>query len=317
MSDVYQDESNKSSGSSSKSSIQTPKVSNFIDLNSTNMKKFLRSQKFLKEDEKLVNTKFNRLQFRNPYNAISGTREYVFFTKFDLHITNPGTETKTLNSELGNDPYWLDANLRYKDIIKQLQLSSTSDTMPFMPILTNSIDSTLDLPAITADVTETPQTIYGTSLQYRGSSRRSDEGFDFSLEFRDNPWLSVYQLFKMYDEYEREKTLGRVTPPKYDNTNSKSLNRYTVDRILHDQNAIYKFILEDDMETIIYYAYLCGCFPKSVPRDTFREIEDGLIKYSVDWHAQFVDDMKPIYLSNFNQICRSYINPNTNTMIPT
>jgi len=259
------------------------------------------------------------MQFANLHRAIGTTREYLFFVKPDLHIYTPGT--KKLNKELGNDAFWIELNDKYSKIICQLQKSAgnpdTSEITrtPFMPILTNTVVSSLDLPSINAETTDTPQTIYGTTIQYRQSSMRSDENFDFSLEFYDTPNLEVYHLFKAWDEYEKLKTLGVVSPPMYNSSKKDAMNRYIVDKILHDQIGIYKFIVGDDMETIIYYAYFCGCFPKSVPRDTFKEIESGLIRYSVDWHAQFVEDMNPLILADFNELARTYVNPKTDRMI--
>jgi hypothetical protein len=58
------------------------------------------------------------------------------------------------------------------------------------------------------------------------------------------------------------------------------------------------------METIIYYAYLTGCFPKSVPRATFGNLNPGNITYSIDWHAQFVEDSNPLILLHFNMLMR-------------
>jgi hypothetical protein len=292
-----------------------PKISKYFDGDSEDYKHFIRSQMIYKDDKRQWNYKFNRMQFPNPYNSVGNCREYLFFTKPDLHIRKPGLHS--LNPEIGNDPFWLEVDAKYVRIIRQLQMSVSEDTMPFMPILSNSVASSLDLPAISGETNDTPQTIYGTAIQYRQGSFKSDENFDFSLEFYDNPWLEVYHLFKMWDEYEKLKTIGVVSPPKYGTVKgAPSLNRYIVDKILHDQIGIYKFIVEDDMETIMHYSYMCGCFPKSVPRDTFKDVEAGMLKYSIDWHAQFVEDMNPTILADFNSLCRRYVNIKKDKLIP-
>lgn len=287
---------------------EVPKINNIMSTDSTEYKDFLRANMIIKDDANLWTSKFNRVQFPNPYNAVGTTREYLFFTKPDLHIFKPGTTV--LNPELSNDPFWIEMQTRYQRVIRQLQLSADNTTMPFMQLLSNAVASSLDLPSSNGETTETGQTVYGTTIQYRQGSFKSDENYDFSLEFTDNASLEVYHLFKMYNEYENLKALGVVTPPSYGKSISgKSLNRYTVDRILHDQIGIFKIIVEEDMETILHYSYLWGCFSKSVPRDTFREVEPGLIKYSIDWHAQFVDDMQPEILIDFNALCSQYLDP--------
>ena len=61
------------------------------------------------------------------------------------------------------------------------------------------------------------------------------------------------------------------------------------------------------MSTIIHYSKLTGCFPKSVPRDSMGQVRDGIISYSIDWHAQFVEDMNPIILQEFNSLAIKYL----------
>ena len=261
-------------------------------------------------------TRFKRfgMGVLDPFNAPSGSKEYLFFTKPDLHLVEPGTDT--LNPELSNQPYFHELLERYPDVIGQLQLhSSIGGKGPFMAVLTNSVKSTLELPEITSTVIETPQTIYGTGYNYRGWGYSSDEKLEFSLEFEDTKYLEIYNLIKAYEEYERLKHLGLVTPPNIDGAEEVtgknglkfSYNYYVRNKVLHDQFSIYKFIVEDDGETIMYYAKLWGVFFKNVPRDTFSELKvDGGITYAVNFEAAFVDDMNPTILSDFNQLVLPY-----------
>lgn len=278
------------------------------NLSTKNLDHLIRSRTVHYADRNMWNSKFNRMQFSNPYFAVGPTREYLFFTKPDLHIMNNKNKTK-LNTELANDPFWVEMKHRYRRIISDLQYSamrtdakhSAMDKHEFIPLLTNSVSSTLDLPGISADTVDTAANIHGTSIQYRKGSFKSDEGYDFSLEFVDSPYLDVYHFFKMWDYYESLKDFGQITPP-----GGRDMNKYRLNMILHDQIGIFKFIVAEDMETILYYAYLTGCFPKSVPRESFNNINPGLITYSVDWHAQFVDDMNPMIISHFNNIQKKY-----------
>lgn len=296
-------EDTEGSDTSTKKETPVPNINKYMDTDTTNYKDFIRSKMIIKEDSKKWSYRFNRMQFPDPYKGIGSTREYLFFTKPDLHLLKPGTTS--LNSELSNDPFWLEMKHKYLPIVRQLQQSADGTTLPFSPLLSNAAASSLDLPSQSAETSETGATIYGTTIQYREGSFKSDEGYDFSLEFYDSPALETYHYFKMYNEYENLKTLGLVTPPC--SANAK-LNKYIIGKILHDQMGIYKIIVGDDMETIIHYSYMWGCFPKSVPRDTFKDIESGVIKYSVDWHAQFVDDMQPEILIDFNELSNNYIN---------
>lgn len=262
-------------------------------------------------------TKYNRFGVLDPYNAVTTTREYLFFVKPDLHICTPGTGVLSLNPELENYPFFIDLWKRYPDIIEQLQFSiynpKTSKQNVFMTVLSNSVKNTLDLPGITASAIETGANIYGTSIDYRGDGYLNDEKHSFTLEFEDTRYLEIYMLLKAYEEYERLKKFGIVSPPNIgDATVSKSGYAYTDyhrRRELHDQFGIYKFVVDEDFETIIYWAYLCGVYFETVPRDAFSDMKvDGGLRYSVGMKAAFVDDMNPQILRNFNKLIRDNMN---------
>lgn len=253
--------------------------------------------------------RFNRFGFLDPYNTQSSCREYLFFVKPDLHIFN-NKDLSILNPELGggtreeNDAFpkksfgrmtiFSDAMRRYKPVLKQLQSSATPNR-PFVNLLSNMVSSSLDLPGITADTIETARNIYGSVTTYRLNSIKSDTDFDFTLEFKDTKYLDVYMFFKLYDEYERKKFNGEVTPPDTD---------YIFNRVLHDQMAIYKFIVGEDGESIIYWAKLTGVYPTSVPRDSFSNLEPGEIKFSVSFKCSFVEDMNPDIFADFNRVIK-------------
>lgn len=278
----------------------------------SDFKHLVRSRGIWNQDIHKWAYQYNRMQWANPDYGIGSTREYLFFTKPDLGILN--RSTGNLVKALGNDPFWTEMFNKYRDIIQMLQYSApkvknSSSWMAqsaryvkrkeFITLLTNAVSGALDLPSSSADTTETGSTIYGTNIQYRKGAWKSDEGYDFSLEFVDSPYLQVYHLFKMWEEYTKLKDIGAINPP-----GPRNCNPYRTNKVLHDQIGIFKFIVGEDMETIQYYAYLTGCFPKSVPRDSFNNVNAGQISYSIDWHAQFVEDMNPLILIHFNNIMR-------------
>ena len=260
---------------------------------------------------------YNLMQFQNPHTVQNGTREYIFFTKCDLNIMK---DANTLNPVLANNAFWLEMQRKYRDQISVLQKGNARrsgflvDEQPFIPMLTNMVRSRMDLPGISMDTMDTPKTIYGTSWEYAGSSFKSDEGIDFSLEMADTPELELYHIFKMYSMYENMKSIGMISPPGPDN-----LNPYRVNRILHDQFAMYKFVVSgDDMESILFYAKAYGVIFKNVPRDGFNNIDVGEITYSIDFHAQVIRDLDPIILYEFNKKAQEYFGgtPDPNNYIP-
>ena len=245
----------------------------------------------------------------NPYENITTAREILFFTKPDLNIQkttmfNDGDRVESdqygptgLHKTLENYSFFTELKSKMPGVLDCLQSSAPGNSNPFNNLLGNMVQSNLDIPATTADMIETPANVYGVSYKYRGSSEAGDDNHTFSLEFKDTKYLPVYHFFKAYDMYEIFKHHGLIRPKKY----------YISNKILHDQYSIYKFLLDEDMETIIYYAKYYGVKSVNLPRDVFNTTTfDNGISYSIDFDAAFVEDMNPQILSDFNQLAYSY-----------
>lgn len=277
----------------------TKKLDNSTIADSDLLKSAMHSANLFQRNEikTALHNKTFRFGLNDPFGSISSAREYLFFTKPDLHILNMndnGTlENEDLNPSLADIPFWVELwNTRKDTTIKSLQISaSISD--PFNHLLQNQVISNLDVPGLSSDMIDTPTNMYGVGYSYRGSSEASDDNPEFSLEFRDTRFLDTYMYFKTYEEYETLKHHGIISPSKY----------YTVNKILHDQFSIYKFIVDEDMETILYYGKMYGVTPKSLPRDVFSNPNfDNGLSYSVDFKAAFYEDMKPDIIADFNSL---------------
>lgn len=243
-------------------------------------------------------TKFNRYGNLNPTDTYSANREFLFFTKPDLYIyDNIDYSSLTLRQELQNIPKFVDWDKRHKDSLVQLQYSVNDKDgykNPFMYLLSNGVTSKMDIPAITAESKESTPNIYGTSIQYRSHSLKSDNGYDFTLSFTDTAYLEIYFLAKAYDEYLRMlKTGDSGLCPKKD---------HILNRILPELFSIYKFIISDDGETIMYYTKATGVYIADVPRSDFSDPPQDGFKFSLSFHAQFIEDNNPLILSDFNNI---------------
>ena len=265
------------------------------------------------------NAKFNKYsrfgRVLDPYGRLNGGREYLFFVKPDLHICIPYGKSQydtlytmggfqkskvisndglRLNPQLTSAPYFSGLLNTNPDVIKELQMSAVYNPDPFSHLLSFSVNSSLPLDSSSAQTMDNPATIYGTSYKYLQDSEPSDESYSFSLEFVDDRSLNTYQFFKAYSEYHIARKSGLVTPP--------SLDYYKYKR-LHNTMGIYKFIVDEDMETLIYWAYLWGVYPTSCPRDAFQDasFSDGLT-FSVSFDAAFIEDMTPTILYQFNTL---------------
>lgn len=251
---------------------------------------------FTRKDADWYN-KCNRYGWIDPLDNDRVTKEYLFFTKPDLDIFDKNS--KKLLSSIKNNPVINEVANRLPKALSQLQKSVNiaSDTYnPFMYIFSNAVASKLDLPGISSDSQESTSNIMGTSIQYRGHSLKSDNGYDFSLSFKDTAYLEIYSISKCYDEYMRMLKLGEIEHSSY------YKDTYIVNHIVPEYFSIYKFLVGSDGETILYYAKLTGCYFTDVPRSDFGDPSDEGFKYSLSFHAQFVEDMNPQILSEFQRI---------------
>lgn len=267
--------------------------------NSDLFKRLKRSQGlYASEDFKDWNY-FYRWKRMDPHHRLGTTQEYVFFTKPDLNIFPDPRNLANINEGLqgtiiegllnrGASP----ENNRYINILKNLQWS-TEPSNPFIKAFTNKIRSSIDLPGISANDQETAQNQFGTKIMYRKSTIATDDDQDFTTEFEDTKYLDIYLWLKCYDEYERRKFKGEVGPN----------DKYIKYRVLHDQMAVFKFIVGENGRDILFWSRRVGVYPKTVNRDAFSEVPaDGNLKITCNWHASFTQDMDVDILYHFNHI---------------
>ena len=95
-------------------------------------------------------TKFSRIPIMDPYNTTNVTKEYVFFTRPDLHIFN--ASSTNLWSTLSSYSFFVDAADRYAHVCQQLELSAGGiSKSPFMNLLSNTIRYGVDTPSLEAE----------------------------------------------------------------------------------------------------------------------------------------------------------------------
>ena len=245
----------------------------------------------------------------DPHNKLNDTREYLFFVKPDLHICYNEHATNiygkldksesfsanglTLNPQLQDNPYFVWLIAKRPEVAKQLQYS-LNKTDPFCNLLSFTVNNSLDLPSVDSSTLDTPNTIFGSNIEYLKDSETSDENRDFSLEFVDSKKLEVYHFFKAYSEYHKVRKSGLVTPPD---------PVYYQYKMLHNIMGVFKFLVDEDMETIRYYAYYWGVFPTNVPREAFSDPSfDNGLSFSINFKSAFIEDNDPRILLHFNDL---------------
>ena len=234
---------------------------------------------------------------------LTGTREYLFFSKPDLHLMNDDG-TGTMYSPLKTNPFLVEAFNHYRHSFYSLQqftntriagddsIGSIFDiNSMYIPLLSNMATSTLDLGDITANDVENNKNLYQVNTTYRESSYTSDMLYDFSIEFKDTKYLDVYMFFKIYDEYCRHKYFEEIEPAKPE---------YILSKIYPEAFSIWKVIV-DDTDRIMYWAKAIAVTPMSVPRGSMSNFENQ-VKLTINFKAQFVKDMDPMNLMELNNL---------------
>lgn len=239
------------------------------------------------------NSTFYRFPRNDPFNYVEGTREYDFFIKPDLNILDNGNlSASILNAQV---PYFMTLYQNgYNYTTLQDLCYSNGGGCPFVRILCNRRTSNIDVPDISVEELESAQNMYGSRILYPKSSMKSDEDIDFTVEFEDTKHLEVYNFFKAYDYYRQLKWLGIVSPRESDILN----------KILHDHMGLYKFIVDEDGETILFWCKWIGLYPKIISRSAFSDIQEkGPLKITVGFKLSgFFEDMSPNIISDFNSL---------------
>lgn len=260
---------------------------------------------------------FYRFRRIDPYYMVEGGFEYLFFTKPDLNILDSAGELTHYHyqdTDIYGDaqidtaggaagvPYFifLKRDNYDKTILNDLCMEYKDKACPFVRLLSNRKCSNMDIPDIIANEIETSQNMYGTRIFYPTSSMKSDEDAEFNIEFEDTQFLEVYHFFKAYDMYRQLKWLGLVEPKP----------QYRLNKILHDHISIYKFIVDTDGETLLYWAKATGVYPKTISRSSFSELQEkGGLKITVGFKLSgWFEDMEPNILSDFNQLSMRQLN---------
>ena len=261
---------------------------------------------------------YNRYGWINLSDNDQVCKEYLFFTKPDLYIFKNRNIADGLNDTFDKIPFFKDAYNRNPLSLAELQYSvqnKDGSEDPFMHLLSNYVTSKMDLPAIQADSNKSTENDYGVSIDYRSHSFKSDYAYDFALSFKDNQRLDVYILLKAYDEYMRMLKMGEINfGSGTDTTNGdlmkENFKNYIKNKIIPEQFSIYKFLVGSDGETILYYAKATGVYFTDVPRADFGDPGNDGFKFSVSFHANFVQDMDPLILSEFDTLTPASYNYN-------
>lgn len=291
-----------------------------------NISRVMRANKnFSKEDIDNRFNKFFRLGYIDTHNNLTGARDYLFFTKPNLYLFDnpPQVEGRSNNVSVKDlhlgiqrhSPKLCSLYYEVPHLFYQLSRSVRFNNAfcgNFIPLLTNTIDSSLDLPGVESQYSELTKTTNGAMRSIRGNSFQSNNEFTFSLEFIDNKYLEIYKLAMIYDEYMNLKSSGLIDIVKYPTTSDTECYDNMLNDLLYnidsDLFTIYKITVSDDGESILHYAKLWGVSISNVPRDAISNLSstDGKLSIPLEFKAEHVADLDPMIIADFNKIGEVY-----------
>lgn len=269
-----------------------------INNHESELRKLMRANGVYEASDMLYWSTFYRFPRIDPFNYVDGLKEYDFFTKPDLPLLSSGN----LTSEANNIPYFrylYNTGYIYTVLENLCYSNGNTAACPFIRILSNRRSSNIDIPDIMVDELESAQNMYGTRILYPKSSMQSDENIDFSVEFEDTRYLEIYNLFKTWDIYRQLKWLGLIHPSQ----------TYIENKILYDHIAVYKFLVDNDGETILHFSKWTGVFPKTISRSSFSEVpQGGPLKVTIGFKLSgWFEDQSPNILSDFNGLIGNWL----------
>lgn len=277
-----------------------------IDDNESLLRRTMRANGVYQPSDMRYWTTFYRFPRIDPFNYVDGAREYTFFTKPDLPLMVEGNLSES--ASIVSYYNWLyNSGYRYT-VLENLCASNESNgaSCPFVRILTNRKTSNIDIPDISVEEMETAQNLYGTKMYYPKSSMQSDENADFSVEFEDTRFLEIYNYFKAWDYYRQLNWLGLFN---IYSMNENRFQKYIINKILFDHISVFKFLVDNDGETILHFSKYTGVYPRTISRSSFSEIPNGgPLKITVGFKSSgWFDDMNPDILDDFNALITDWL----------
>lgn len=241
------------------------KIINALNQNEKDNKNTSSTNKNNKEENpdysKIAQETFNRevdiMQHYNPYRQKENEEPFIKGIPF-IFITTPYLNLGDINTEgtflhyLKNVEPRLLASLSYgygDDGDKSVKTSS-----PFIKLLTNKFKG-IDIKDLTARALEINETFYGYKQMFTGPIIESITGDELTVSYGETKNLSVLKLHKAWIEYIEHIRRGEMKPANFTRSS----------RFIDYSSSLYYFLLDFDMETILYFSKFTGLMPLTVP----------------------------------------------------
>lgn len=250
--------------------------------------------------ESIFNKEVDIMQYYNPFREKENEEPFlkgipmIFVTTPYLNLTDTNTNGTFLSYLKNVEPRLLGA-LSYgygNDGDNAVKTSS-----PFIKLLSNKFKG-IQVKDYTARTLEINETFYGYKQMLPGSIIESVNGDELSIKYGETKNLSVIKLHKAWIDYMEATRRGQMAPSDF--TREHRFIDYT--------SSIYYFLLDFDMETILYFTKYTGVCPLTVPLSVASmDIKDPAIMDDLDITYMYMakEDLDPNIIIDFNLVAQA------------
>jgi hypothetical protein len=188
-------------------------------------------------------------------------------------------------------------------IIYDVDMSMFNPENPFIPVLTNNLDTLSGWPDVVVETESTEGGFYGENITYPKGHDQLSRDYELSATFKDMQGNLLAMLLMMWNRWIWTTCLGLTSLYRRD----------IIKRRMGFSSSIYRFVLDSGKKSIVKWAKATGCYPKIMPigsffnydrnNHAFEPIRDISTSFVV---AGKVDYMDPIVLLEFNTLVKRY-----------
>lgn len=220
-------------------------------------------------------SRFDISRFPDFDNAAEPYLAYIIMSRPDINLSGSNLDvlhSHTMTSAFTNDTYG-------NKLLLSLGSTDANSTRQrhnmFLPVITTRAMSyqTTDVAIKTI---EKGNTFYGHLIKYGKHSEDHKVGGSFTIDFRNDRYLSVLKLVYIWMCYIYlvSKT-GDVEP----------FEEYQQNGVLDYAASLYYLVVKRDGRELVFWEKLTGVFPKSAPFSIFSYSDDFILndRISVEW----------------------------------
>lgn len=245
---------------------------------------------------------FNRFKIQYPDELLRNAYGVMFFTRPDLNIMDDDKSaddkvTWGIRAQVRRDLrdyYILLQNPAIGGLLTQRGGNiSALKKHNFSPLLSNQAQG-IEVIDDSIDLLEYGETFTGYKMHYSKSNTKSTAAGTLNIKFKETYDLAITNLHQIWVDYQSNVYKG-IFKPKPTHIWAKELD-YACN--------IYYFLLDQDMETVLFWSKYYGCFPSNVPKSTFSFDFGSNVQFpdvTVTYNYIYKSDLSPQTLVEFNQ----------------